>query len=231
MCARYTLTVEITQILKRLLIKPAGREIPPSYNIAPTQTAPVILNDRERSLEFLRWGLIPSWAKDATIGHKLINARAETIAEKPSFRRAFKKSRCLIPADGFYEWQTAPDGRTKIPMRIRLKSKEPFTFAGLWESWKDPQEKEVRTFTIITTGPNEMLQPIHNRMPVILKKENEEEWLDPNADPGRLANALVPYPSDEMEAYAVSRRVNNPRVNDPELIVPAVRPPDHTLFK
>lgn len=230
MCARYTLTIEITQILKRLLIKTPVKGFVPSYNIAPTHTAPVILNKQERSLQFLRWGLIPSWAKDPAIGHKLINARAETIAEKPSFRRAFQKNRCLVPADGFYEWQTATDGRTKIPMRIRLKSKEPFTIAGLWESWKDPQEKEVRTFTIITTEPNEILQPIHNRMPVIMKKEDEEVWLDPNAEAKHLVKTLGPYPAEEMEAYAVSRLVNNPRVNAPECIEPSVRPPEPRLF-
>jgi putative SOS response-associated peptidase YedK len=188
------------------------------------------LNEEEKSVQLLRWGLIPSWAKDPAIGYKLINARAESIAEKPGFRTAFKKRRCLIPADGFYEWRLESDGRTKTPMRIRMKSKEPFTFAGLWETWKDPQEKEIRTFTIITTEPNEILQPIHNRMPVIMKPEDEEAWLDPRADPKHLAKILSPYTEKEMEAYAVSQLVNSPKHDSPDCIEPAVIPPPSTLF-
>jgi len=230
MCARYTLTEEIVLILKRLLVKNLLPDFKPRYNIAPSQIAPVILNEGERSIQLFRWGLIPSWAKDPKIGYQLINARAESIAEKPSFRTAFKKRRCLIPADGFYEWHQESDGRTKTPMRVRLKSKEPFTFAGLWETWKDPQEKEVRTFTIITTEPNEILQPIHNRMPVIMKPEEEEAWLDPGADPKHLEKILRPYSSNEMEAYAVSKLVNSPKHDSPDCIEPAVVPPPSTLF-
>jgi len=230
MCARYTLTEEIVLILKRLLIKTPPRDFTPRYNIAPSQNAPVILNEQEKSLQPLRWGLVPSWAKDPAIGYKLINARAESIAEKPSFRAAFQKRRCLIPADGFYEWRLESDGRTKTPMRVRLKSKEPFTFAGLWESWKDPRDKEVRTFTIITTEPNEVLQPIHNRMPAIMKPEDEEAWLDPQADPKQLARVLSPYPEKEMEAYAVSKLVNSPKHDSPDCIEPAMAPFPSALF-
>jgi putative SOS response-associated peptidase YedK len=230
MCARYTLTEEIVLILKRLLVKTPPRDFTPRYNIAPSQNAPVILNEQEKSLQFLRWGLVPSWAKDPAIGYKLINARAESIAEKPSFRAAFQKRRCLIPADGFYEWRLESDGRTKTPMRVRLKSKEPFTFAGLWETWKDPQEKEIRTFTIITTEPNEILQPIHNRMPVMMKAEDEEAWLDPQADLKHLVKVLSPYPEKEMEAYAVSKWVNSPKHDSPDCIEPAVAPLPSTLF-
>lgn len=230
MCARYTLTEEITLILKRLLIKTPLKDFHPRYNIAPTQTAPVILNEQEKSVQLLRWGLIPSWAKDPAIGHKLINARAETIAEKASFKRPFQRSRCLIPADGFYEWRTETDGRTKTPLRIRLKSKEPFTIAGLWDSWKDPQGEEIRTFTIITTEPNEVLQPIHNRMPVIMKPDDEEAWLDPKADPKHLLKALAPYPAQGMEAYPVSKLINNPRHDSRKCIEPAVLPQSTTWF-
>ena len=230
MCARYTLTEEIILILKRLFIKTPLRDFHPRYNIAPSQNAPVILNEEEKSVQLLRWGLIPSRAKDPAIGYKLINARADTIAEKSSFRAAFKKRRCLIPADGFYEWRLESDGRTKTPMRIRLKSKEPFTFAGLWETWKDQQEKEIRTFTIITTEPNEILQPIHNRMPVIMKPEDEEAWLDPQADPKHLVKILTPYTEKEMEAYAVSKLVNSPKHDSLDCIEPAVLPPSATLF-
>jgi len=230
MCARYTLTEEIVLILKRLFIKKPLPDFAPRYNIAPSQNAPVILNEEEKSVQLLRWGLIPSWAKDPAIGYKLINARAESIAEKPSFRAAFKKRRCLIPADGFYEWRLESDGKSKTPMRVRLKSKEPFTFAGLWETWKDPQEKEVRTFTIITTEPNEILQPIHNRMPVILKQEDEEAWLDPQTDVRHLEKILTPYSSNEMEAYAVSKLVNSPKHDSPDCIEPAIIPPPSTLL-
>ena len=217
-------------ILKRLLIKNPLSDFTLRYNIAPSQNAPAILNENEKSVQLLRWGLIPSWAKDPKIAYQLYNARAETIAEKPSFRNAFKKRRCLIPADGFYEWRMESDGKSKIPMRVRLKSKEPFTFAGLWETWKDPQEKEVRTFTIITTEPNEVLQPIHNRMPVIMKPEDEEAWLDPQADVKHLTKILMPYSSNEMEAYAVSKLVNSPKHDSPDCIEPAVLPPPSTLF-
>lgn len=217
-------------ILKRLLIKNPLSDFTPRYNIAPSQNAPVILNENEKSIQLLRWGLIPSWAKDPKIAYQLYNARAETIAEKPSFRNAFKKRRCLIPADGFYEWRMESDGKTKTPMRVRLKSKEPFTFAGLWETWKDPQEKESRTFTIITTEPNEVLQPIHNRMPVIMKPEDEEAWLDPQADLKHLTKILMPYSSNAMEAYAVSKLVNSPKHDSPDCIEPAVLPPPSTLF-
>jgi putative SOS response-associated peptidase YedK len=229
MCARYTLVLDLATILKRFLITGPHPGLTPRYNIAPTQLAPVILDGGTRSLDQFRWGLIPSWAKDPTIGHKLINARAETLAEKASFKRPFQRSRCLVPADGFYEWQAK--GKVKIPMRIRLKSQEPFALAGLWDTWKDAEGKELKTFTIITTEPNEVLAPIHNRMPVIFRPQDEAMWLDPTAEIKHLTDALKPYPAEEMEAYEVSRVVNSAKNNVPQCIEPVTPGSSQSLFE
>jgi len=195
---------------------------PARYNLAPTQDGPVVrLNPetRQRQMDLLRWGLIPSWAKEAKIGNSLINARAETVATKPAFRNAFAKGRrCLVAADGFYEWKKDEDG-TKQPWRITMKSGGPFAFAGLWENWKDPEGNWVRTFTIITTGPNELMERIHNRMPVILHPDNFGHWLgEKDAPADFLLGLLEPYPAEEMTAYPVSTRVNSPKNEGPELI-------------
>ena len=218
MCGRYTLLLDLTTVLKRFLIAGPHPGWTLQYNIAPTQNAPMVLNEGTRALNLFRWGLIPSWAKDPSIGYKLINARAETLAEKASFKRPLQRSRCLVPADGFYECQVKDDA--KIPMRIRLKSQRPFAFVGLWDSWKDAVGKELKTFTIITTEPNEILAPIHNRMPVILRPQDEEMWLDPSAEVKHLTHALKPYPAEEMEAYEVSRLVNSAKNNIPQCIEP-----------
>lgn len=224
------MAVPLPALLSRFPVGRAPSSINPLYNIAPTQKAPVILNDSDRIMEELRWGLIPSWAKDPAIGNKLINARAETLTEKASFKRPFQSRRCLVPADGFYEWRFTKTTKGKIPMRIRLKSQEPFTIAGLWERWKDAEGRELRTFTIITTEANEALQPIHNRMPVILKVKDEEAWLDPNAGSKHLTALLAPYPAEEMETYEVSKLINNAAFNHPDCFTPAVPPPAPTLF-
>jgi putative SOS response-associated peptidase YedK len=198
-------------------------EILPSYNVAPTQeVAAVLLESGERRLEMLRWGLIPSWADDPQIGSRMINARSETAAEKPSFRTAFRKRRCLIPADGFYEWQKTGNG--KQPYYIHMKDGSPFVFAGLWETWGGDGKDEIRSCTILTTDPNELIAPIHNRMPVILYPENYELWLDPDVrEVDLLSSLLGPYPEDAMEAYPVSRRVNSPANDEPSCIEPAAR--------
>jgi len=165
----------------------------------------------------LRWGLVPSWAKDPSIGVRMINARAETIAEKPSFRSAFKHRRCLIPTDGYYEWAKA--GKKKQPYFIRMKDRQPFAMAGLWESWKSPEGETIETFTIITCEANSMMKPFHHRMPVILDEELWGEWLDPeNNDVDRLKGYLVPYDSSKMEAFPVSPLVNNPRNDSPQCV-------------
>ena len=192
------------------------------YNIAPTQTVPVVLDSEPQEMAQLRWGLIPWWAKDMRIGSSLINARRETVASKPAFREAFKKRRCLIPADGFYEWQRIGDG--KVPQHIWMLDREPFAFAGLWERWRDPalgpEVDLLRTCTIITTDPNELMAEIHDRMPVILPRESYAEWLSPETSAEALQSLLRPYPADRMEAYAISKRVNSPRYDDPSIVEP-----------
>ena len=165
----------------------------------------------------MRWGLIPFWAKNRSIGSRMINARAETVVDKPSFRDAFRRRRCLVLADGFYEWQRTGSG--KRPMRVALRSGEPFAFAGIWSMWKDPEDNSIPTCAIITTSANELLRPIHHRMPVILPREMEGFWLDRSIqDPGALRSVLTPYPDDAMEAYEVSTLVNSVANDAPELI-------------
>jgi putative SOS response-associated peptidase YedK len=221
MCGRYS----FTQVAEAIADKFQVKEVPPlspRYNIAPTQqiaTVSVNSESSERQFKMLRWGLIPSWAKDAKMGAKLINARAETVAEKPAFRSAFKKRRCLILADGFYEWKTQ-DGE-KQPFYFRWENGEPFAFAGLWEHWEKGEGEPIESCTILTTEANELMRPIHDRMPVILEPKNYEQWLDPEAKKIELLQSfLQPYPSEEMTAYPVSTKVNNPKNDRPECIQP-----------
>ncbi|MDN7244941.1 SOS response-associated peptidase [Planococcus shenhongbingii] len=221
MCGRYSLYADYSAILERFDIDEVTfgeEEYSESYNIAPSQQVVAVVNDGTKNrLGFLKWGLVPPWAKDEKIGYKMINARAETAAEKPSFRNAFKKKRCLVVADSFYEWKRTDDGKT--PMRIKLKSGEPFAFAALWESWKSPEGKTVNTCSILTTKANELMGSIHDRMPVILSKEAEKVWLDPKVqDEEVLGNLLKPFDSAQLEAYEVSDAVNSPKNNGPELI-------------
>lgn len=219
MCGRFTLTTNLGAIAKRFGVARFLEEVGPRYNIAPTQTVIVVNDDGTRHLEQIRWGLIPSWAKDPAIGNRMINARAETVATKPAFRVALRKSRCLIPADSFYEWQQID--RRKQPVRIVFKSREPFGFAGLWESWTSPEGEEVRTCTIITTEANELLKIIHDRMPVILTREDEAIRLDPSIqDPASLLPLLKPYQSEDIEFYPVSTWVNNPAHDSPQCVQP-----------
>ena len=208
MCGRYILRTPVDTLVQRFEIDEHPSSLTPNYNVAPTQgAAAVIAESGRRKLEMLHWGLIPSWAKDPALGNRMINARAETVAEKPSYRKAFKERRCLILADGFYEWQKTDDG--KQPFYIRMEDESPFAFAGLWESWQNG--KEIRSCTIITTAPNEVAAPIHDRMPVIVHPEDYEMWLDPDFDEREpLTTLLKPFPAEAMEAYPVSRRVNRP---------------------
>ena len=195
-------------------------EFRPQYNIAPTQQVVTVTNDGTRRAELMRWGLVPFWAKDLKIGNRMINAVGETLATKPAFRAALKKRRCLILADGFFEWRT--DGKNKIPNYIFLKSRKPFAFAGLWETWKSPEGETVKSCTIVTTSPNEFITPIHDRMPVILSEETEVLWLDPlTEDASVLTPLLIPSPSELMDSYLVSSYVNSPRNEGPECITPA----------
>jgi putative SOS response-associated peptidase YedK len=193
----------------------------PRYNLAPGQEAPVVVVEESRLLKMMKWGLVPFWAKDASIGDRMINARADTVAEKPSFKQALRQRRCLVLADGFFEWQRRPGQKKKVPVRFALKSGEPFAFAGLWERWKAPDGNVLHSFTIITTEANELVQPIHHRMPVILRAEQEQRWLDPNLrDVAALADLWNPYPSQGLTRYEVSTIVNSPANDVPECILP-----------
>jgi putative SOS response-associated peptidase YedK len=221
MCGRFTLTVSPEQLRASFDGLTVPEDIQPRFNIAPSQPVAVVPNDSRFQLDFYNWGLIPSWAKDPSIGNRMINARAETLAEKPSFRSAFRRRRCLILADGFYEWRANPDSRAKTPMYIKLESGEPFAFAGLWESWQSPDGSNILSCTIITTQPNGLLEPIHNRMPVILSKDSYTQWLDPaEIDPKQAQRLLIPYPAELMTAYPVSTLVNSPANEDPLCIAP-----------
>jgi putative SOS response-associated peptidase YedK len=222
MCGRFALTCDPDDLQDAFpeFIFPA--QFAPRFNIAPTQPILVLPNDGTNKADFFVWGLIPSWAKDPVIGSRLINARAETLVEKPSFRSAYKYRRCLIFADGFYEWQAQPGSKSKIPHFIRLKSGKPFAFAGLWEHWQSPDGSEVKSATIITTSPNELMASIHNRMPVVLRGDSYTQWLDSSPrQPQDLQGLLVPYPAAEMKAYPVSLLVNSPGNDRPECIIAA----------
>ena len=220
MCGRFSLTVtpeELQAAFPNFLIPP---DLPPSYNIAPSQPVPVISNAGSNGLTFYKWGLIPPWSKDETFGgYNLINARGETVAEKASFRSAYRRRRCLILADGFYEWRNESSQGVKIPYYIHMKDKRPFAFAGLWEIWHSPHGDELHSCCIITTEPNKIVEPIHNRMPVILSPGEYPLWLDPaEKEPHELEQLLNPYPSAEMEAYPVSAFVNSPLNNSPKCV-------------
>ncbi|MGC9358029.1 MAG: SOS response-associated peptidase, partial [Anaerolineae bacterium] len=220
MCGRFTLTVKLDDLMDAFPEFRPPMTWEPRYNIAPTQPVPVVTNKGEQQIEFFRWGLIPFWAKDPNIGNRMINARAETLAEKPSFRAAYRRRRCLVLTDGFYEWRKEPGSRSKIPYLVRMASGKPFAFAGLWEMWQ-PDDTPVLSCTIITTQPNELVAPIHNRMPVILRREAYGLWLEPGEkQPAELQSLLGPYPASEMTAYPVSRKVNDPRNDVPEVVEP-----------
>ena len=206
MCGRYSLILTIGELQNRFEFDGERLGYAPAYNIAPTQNVLTVVGGESRRGRYMRWGLLPFWAKDVSIGSRMINARAETVAEKPSFRNALRRRRCLVLADGFYEWQRV--GKSKRPMRIVMRSGEPFAFAGLWETWRDPEGTVIPSCTIITTTPNDLLKSIHNRMPVIL--EVEDFWLDESVDdPATLTSVLTPYPAEEMEVYEVSSGVNS----------------------
>lgn len=221
MCGRFARSTKKDDLQTRFRFDdPQGVLLEPRYNIAPTQMHPVVVVEADqRVLKMMKWGLVPFRAKDVNIGYKMINARAEGIEDKSSFKNPLRKRRCLVLADGFYEWKKI-DKKSKVPYFIRLKSGEPFAFAGLWDIW-DKGEEPLTTFTIITTDNNELIKPIHNRMPVILHHKDESTWLDPELlDPDKLLPLLMPHPSDEMEMYEVSTIVNSPKNDIPDCIQP-----------
>jgi putative SOS response-associated peptidase YedK len=223
MCGRYTLSSPSDEIasLFDLVTVP---DIPPRYNVAPTQETAVVrvvAPGAPRRLEMLRWGLVPYWADDPSIGNRMINARSEGVADKPAFRNSFRRQRCLVPTDGFYEWKK--DGKLKQPFHIRRKDRHPFAFAGLWERWRGPAGKLLDTFTILTTDANDLIRPLHDRMPVILDRKDFGLWLDPVvSDPTRLQPLLAPAPDGEMETIPVSRAVNSPAYDAADCIEPLV---------
>jgi len=222
MCGRFSLTVDPAELQDAFPGFTFPAQGVPRFNIAPSQPILCLPNDGSNQADFFVWGLIPSWAKDSSVGNRMINARAETLAEKPSFRSAYKNHRCLIFSNGFFEWQAQPGMKSKVPHFIRLKSGAPFAFAGLWEHWQPADGSEVRSAAIITTVPNELVASIHNRMPVILRQDTYTQWLDPAPQsPNRLNNLLTPYPALEMEAYPVSTLVNSPGNDRAECVLPA----------
>ncbi len=221
MCGRFTLTANPAKFKNALTGFLFPDQFTPRYNIAPAQPILAIANDGRHTADFFLWGLIPSWSKDALSAHKLINARGETLAEKPSFRGSFKYKRCLIPADGFYEWKVEAGTKTKTPYFIHMKDRQPFAFAGLWDEWHSPDGNTLRTCAIITTTPNELMSNLHSRMPVILDQENYGAWLNPAPQSREnLIHLIQPFAADRMSAYPVSILVNIPGNDRPELIVP-----------
>ena len=219
MCGRFTLT-HVYGFFTRFQLMDQQAQLTPRFNVAPTQEHPIIISQSPNQMIMMRWGLVPFWAKDPKIGNRLINARAESVAIKPAFRTSIKRKRCLVPATGFYEWKRADNG--KVPYYVHLKDDSLFSFAGLFDSWHAPDGEQLKTFTIITTTPNAMMGRIHNRMPVMLSQEDEELWLTKEPLPdSELKRIFKPYPARLMDAYEVSKEVNNPRNENQGLIKPA----------
>jgi putative SOS response-associated peptidase YedK len=217
MCGRFSLTANEAELNLRFQLEGGDAPYVPRYNGAPTQMLAVITGENPHKLSYHRWGLIPPWAKDISIGNKMINARAETITEKSSFRAPLISKRCLVPADGFYEWQQSEG---KQPFRIFVKDNPVFSMAGLWERWKSPEGVVVESFSLITTEANSFMKPIHGRMPVILNTEDEKTWLA-GKDLAEILSLLKPYSSEKMDAFPVSKLVNSPRNDRPEVWVKA----------
>lgn len=225
MCGRYTITVEEEILFARFKILENGGQFTPRYNVAPTQNNPVVLLNQksQRIMAWMKWGLIPFWAKDASIGSRMINARLETLTQKPSFKTALIKRRCLVPADGYYEWSKTGNTRNKQPFRIVLKSRELFTFAGLWDEWKNEEGDKIQSYTIITTEADSLVAKIHPRMPMILRPENEDKWIDPALkDVDTIEKLLRPYPFNIMEMYEVSPLVGSANI-DVESLVESIK--------
>ncbi len=233
MCGRLVITSSAKQQLAAVSASRADPSPGPRYNLAPTQAVPAVLDCEPDAVRWIRWGLIPAWAKDASISGKLFNARAETVAEKPAFRGPFRRQRCLVLADGFYEWAAVPGQTRKKPYFIALKDGAPFTFAGLWDRWRDPAGGgEVISCTLLTTEPNALIRTIHSRMPVILPPAARAVWLDHEAPIEVVARCLAAYPAEAMALRAVSTRVNRAGYDDPSCLEPepgADRPPEFRL--
>jgi len=223
MCGRFTIG-EVGELVTRFSIDHPLADMPrPRYDIAPTQDVPIVIGRGSRSLVMMRWGLVPFWAKDLKVGNRMINARSETVSTRPAYRVPLKDRRCIVPTTGFYEWKRAEGG--KVPYLVRLKDEGLFGMAGLYDRWLSPQGEEVLSFTILTTAANDLMLDIHDRMPVILAREDEELWVRPEPLPdGELARISRPFPSEHMEAWEVSKRVNDVSKDDPQLVCPARKP-------
>lgn len=217
MCGRFAFTSSVNDIVEEFNIEEVKGDVSNSYNIAPGQDVAAIIDNDSRRLGLLRWGLIPSWADDPRIGSRMINARAEELAQKPSFKKPLRQKRCLIPADGFFEWKKEENRKT--PFYVFLKDRRPFVFAGLWDIWKSPQGEKTATCTIITTSPNSLVEKLHSRMPVILPEEHIDIWLDRSVEEEeKLLPLLKPYPAEDMEYYKVPRLVNSPENDSPKVV-------------
>ncbi len=221
MCGRFTIMMMPNELIEAFDLENISTEWVPRYNVAPSQPVMVITDPRTRSLDYMLWGLVPSWARDISIGSRLINARAETITEKPSFRTAFRRRRCLILADGFYEWNKANKARgiSAQPFYFQVNGGKPFAFAGLWEIWESPEGDVLKSCTIITTQANELVAPVHERMPVILTPETAWAWLE-DRPAAQLLEMLKPFPAEKMNAHPVSPLVNDSRREDPAMVLP-----------
>ena len=221
MSGRFVLFCSVNKITQEFAVLPENIAFSPHFNIAPTQEILIVVAEIKRSIIKCRWGFIPPWAKDPHIGYKMINAKAETVAEKPTFKSAIRNHRCLVVADGFYEWKK--EGKEKKPLYIHLKSGRPFGFAGLYSYWQSPEDGLICTCTIITTSANHLIEPIHNRMPAIISADSREAWLDPEIqNEKRILPLLSPYSAEDMEAYYVSPLVNSPRNDSPDNIRPVM---------
>lgn len=218
MCGHFTLTLDPDELQELLGLGPFMQMYQPRYNIAPTQPIAIVRDPDKKPVELFVWGLVPSWSKDISIGSRMINARAETVSEKPSFRSAFKRQRCLILADGFFEWSSLESSAPKTPFYFQIDNGIPFTFAGLYEVWRSPEGDELPTCTIITCPSNQLVRKYHNRMPVILPAETRWDWLDSNMTQAALLDMLKPFGPDTISVRPVSRALNSPKNNGPELL-------------
>jgi putative SOS response-associated peptidase YedK len=218
MCGRYGLTVDTAKLQERFETSNTLPDLEPRFNIAPTQALPVIVRNSPNSMALMQWGLIPSWSKEPQVSYSTINARAENLLKSSVYKKPFQRQRCLVPASGFYEWQQTSAG--KQPYYLHLQDTDVFAFAGLYDIWRDKHGHELYSYTIITTKPNDLVAPIHNRMPAILRRDAENVWLDPDADQDQLLSLLTPYPADEMSAYRVSTWVNSPSNDAPQALEP-----------
>jgi putative SOS response-associated peptidase YedK len=220
MCGRFTITLQATELQEQLNLGDFPTDFVSRFNVAPTQPVAVVCDPLKRQVEWMKWGLIPSWAKDPAIGVKLINARSETLLEKPSFKQSFTQRRCLLVADGFYEWQKQPGRMPSLPHYFYLIDHRPFFFAGLWNEWKNPAGEQIRTCTILTTRPNEVVAAVHDRMPVILEREAAWSWLQPGQPVERLLTLLGSFPAAQMAEHRVSREVNQTVFDSSLMIAP-----------